>query len=142
MLLLAAWQKSLTTFLISPLSISFGEGKLSVKCNGLGENVCHPPSSFRTSPVPFHGEYVDPFLPACANCIPGMQFCKMIKSVIFLYASACTSLHIPASSGEILPSGDTAVASWITKAAPPTARLPKCTRCQIGRASCRERVEI
>src|SRR6185437_17045321 len=42
----------------------------------------------------------------------------------------CSSFHIPKSSGDILPSGDTAVASVITKAAPPTARLPKCTRCQ------------
>ena len=34
------------------------------------------------------------------------------------------------SPGEIRPSGVTAVASAITNPAPPTARDPKCTRCQ------------
>src|SRR6185369_15664049 len=34
------------------------------------------------------------------------------------------------SAGEMRPSGEIAVASAITKPAPPTAREPKCTRCQ------------
>ncbi len=42
----------------------------------------------------------------------------------------CASLQIPRSAGEIRPSGVTAVASVMTSAAPPTARLPRCTRCQ------------
>src|SRR4029077_14108184 len=37
----------------------------------------------------------------------------------------------PASCGEILPIAETALASVITSAAPPTARLPRCTKCQI-----------
>src|SRR3972149_8116619 len=34
------------------------------------------------------------------------------------------------SKSVIRPSGETAVASVITRAAPPIARLPRCTRCQ------------
>src|SRR5271167_663914 len=37
---------------------------------------------------------------------------------------------MPLSAGVIRPSGDTAVASTITRPAPPTAREPRCTRCQ------------
>ena len=36
----------------------------------------------------------------------------------------------PAIPGEIRPSGETAVASTMTSEAPPTARLPKWTKCQ------------
>ncbi len=45
-------------------------------------------------------------------------------------AWACASDQIPESHGEMRPSGDTAVASTRTSAAPPTARLPRCTKCQ------------
>src|SRR5207237_4501854 len=49
---------------------------------------------------------------------------------------ACASDHRPASHGEILPSGETPVASCMTSAAPPIARLPRCTRCQsVGNPS-------
>ena len=37
---------------------------------------------------------------------------------------------MPRSFAVILPSAETAVASCITSDAPPTARLPRCTRCQ------------
>jgi hypothetical protein len=40
------------------------------------------------------------------------------------------SLYKPKSPGLIRPSAETAVASWIINAAPPMARLPKCTICQ------------
>src|SRR5450432_50030 len=46
-----------------------------------------------------------------------------------LNLSRCAFFQIPKSSGEMRPSGDTAAASVIIKAAPPTARLPRCTRC-------------
>src|SRR5690348_18490391 len=45
-------------------------------------------------------------------------------------ASACASFQMPASSGEMRPSGETELASVNTSPAPPTARLPRCTRCQ------------
>ncbi len=44
--------------------------------------------------------------------------------------SACRSVQMPLSSGEIRPSNEMAVASTQTIAAPPTARLPRCTKCQ------------
>src|ERR1700719_3860486 len=44
--------------------------------------------------------------------------------------SMCSSFQSPRSWGLMRPSGRTAVASVKTSAAPPTARLPKCTRCQ------------
>ncbi len=37
---------------------------------------------------------------------------------------------MPASPGVMRPSGETALASAITKPAPPAARAPRCTRCQ------------
>ncbi len=43
---------------------------------------------------------------------------------------ASPSDQMPASPGEILPWGETAVASVRTSPAPPTARLPRWTRCQ------------
>ncbi len=42
----------------------------------------------------------------------------------------CSSFQMPRSSGEMRPSGTTAVASVMTSAAPPTAREPRWTRCQ------------
>src|SRR3954453_7566358 len=46
---------------------------------------------------------------------------------------------MPASCGEIRPSGTTAVASLITRPAPPRAKEPRCTRCQSdGRPSTEE----
>ena len=49
-------------------------------------------------------------------------------------ARAWSSDQMPLSLGEMRPSGETAVASTITRPAPPTARLPRCTMCQsVGR---------
>src|SRR5271157_4301837 len=45
--------------------------------------------------------------------------------------STCVSKYIPVSAGEIRPTSCTAEASVITSAAPPTARLPRCTRCHV-----------
>src|SRR5437016_3691395 len=42
----------------------------------------------------------------------------------------CSSFHRPRSAYEIRPRGSTAVASVKTRPAPPTARLPRCTKCQ------------
>ncbi len=47
-----------------------------------------------------------------------------------LKAFACLSVQMPLSLGLIWPSGLTAVASTMTRPAQPTARLPRCTRCQ------------
>src|SRR6478735_8629382 len=45
-------------------------------------------------------------------------------------ASACSSFQMPASSGEMRPSGSTAEASVMTSPKPPVACEPRCTRCQ------------
>src|SRR5690242_4598408 len=42
----------------------------------------------------------------------------------------CPSFQMPRSEAVMRPSGDMAEASCMTSAAPPTARLPRCTRCQ------------
>src|SRR5450759_5888809 len=54
-----------------------------------------------------------------------------MNAVIGAQACAWASDQMPASCGEMRPSGFTPLASHITKPAPPTARLPRCTRCQV-----------
>ena len=54
-----------------------------------------------------------------------------MKRAIRAHASAWASFQIPVSPGEIRPSRTTAVASVKTSDAPPTARLPRCTSCQL-----------
>ena len=44
-------------------------------------------------------------------------------------AARCASFHRPVQPSVMRPSGLTPVASPITRPAPPTARLPRCTRC-------------
>ncbi len=51
------------------------------------------------------------------------------KSTMRPHASHLLLDQMPASPGEILPSGDTQVISVMTRPAPPTARLPRWTRC-------------
>ena len=51
----------------------------------------------------------------------------------------CSSFQRPRSCADMRPSGNTAVASAITSPAPPTALLPRCTRCQsLARPCCAE----
>ena len=45
-------------------------------------------------------------------------------------ASRCASFHRPVQPGVMRPSGETQVISTNTRPAPPTAREPRCTRCQ------------
>src|SRR5690606_12336917 len=97
---------------------------------GDGATGTQPPSFSVTLPLPFQGAAVLAFLPACASWMPGTHRCSLINAVICASFSICSSFHIPRSSGDIRPSGETAVASAITIDAPPTARPPKCTRCQ------------
>ena len=52
-----------------------------------------------------------------------------MNRAIGVHAFACAGDHIPASHGVMRPSGVTALASTKTIAAPPTARLPRCTKC-------------
>jgi hypothetical protein len=62
--------------------------------------------------------------------MPGTAPCRATKRATGAHAATCASDQIPASSRLMRPSGVTALASAITSAAPPTARLPRWTRCQ------------
>src|SRR5688572_1109081 len=53
-----------------------------------------------------------------------------MKSATGFHARACAWDQIPASHGVMRPSGVTPLASTHTTAAPPTARLPRWTKCQ------------
>ena len=64
-----------------------------------------------------------------AGCRPPPPGCGR-RRAIRPSGSACASLHMPMSPGVMRPSLVTAVASTITRAAPPAARLPRWTRCQ------------
>ena len=68
--------------------------------------------------------------PAWASWIPGIEPSDVMTELIRSKAFAWVSFQRPVSAGEIRPSGVTAVASTITSPAPPTALLPRCTRCQ------------
>ncbi len=45
-------------------------------------------------------------------------------------APTCSGAYMPAQCRLMRPSGSTSVISAMTRPAPPTARLPRCTRCQ------------
>ena len=64
-----------------------------------------------------------------AGCRSGAPW-LCTKSTMRRQASACSSFQMPASCGEMRPSGTTAEASVMTSPKPPVARAPRCTRCQ------------
>ena len=68
--------------------------------------------------------------PAWASWIPATAPWLWTNRAIRASGSACASLQIPMSPGVIRPSRVTAVASTTTSDTPPTARLPRWTRCQ------------
>jgi hypothetical protein len=55
---------------------------------------------------------------------------RWMKLAMRAYGSMCASLQIPVSPGLMRPCAVTLVASTNNQAAPPTARLPRWTRCQ------------
>ncbi len=109
---------------------------MSSKRIGLGPIGCQPPSSGPTMRRPRQGASVDALRPAWASWMPGTAPCAVMKAAIGANAAPCSADHRPESSGLIRPSGETAVASTMTSPAPPTARLPRWTRCQsVGKPS-------
>jgi len=52
------------------------------------------------------------------------------KSTMRFHAVTCSGLYMPVQPGLMRPSRLTSVISVMTSPAPPTARLPRCTRCQ------------
>ena len=68
------------------------------------------------------GASVDALRPACASWIPTFTACVCAKSTTRLSGAICVSAQSPASSGEMRPSGTTAVASTTMAPAPRVAK--------------------
>src|SRR6185437_3599020 len=62
--------------------------------------------------------------------MPAYAPCACRNSVILLSGAMCSSFQKPRSCGLMRPSGVTAAASVKMSPAPPTARLPRWTKCQ------------
>ena len=86
--------------------------------------------SRRTAPPPSHGRAVLALRPACASWMPASVRCSWMKRTMRASPATCASSQMPRSCGLMRPSAVTAVASVNTSAAPPTARLPRWTKCQ------------
>ena len=83
------------------------------------------------SSMPSHSRRVEPLRPAWASWMPilaGLAPCT--KSTMRFHAATCSGVYMPVQPGLMRPSRLTSVISVITSPAPPTARLPRCTRCQ------------
>ncbi len=108
---------------------SRGAGSVSANGSADGATVCHAPSSAGSGSPPFHGTRHDALRPACPSWIAGTAPCAATNAAIRRHDSTWASSQSPQSPGVMRPSGATAVASATTSPAPPTARLPRCTRC-------------
>ena len=71
---------------------------------------------------------------ACASCIPATEPCSLTNDATAAKGAIWSSVQMPMSPAEIRPRASTAVASTITSAAPPMARLPRCTGASRSRA--------
>ena len=121
--------KSARTFAI-PSSSSATGAPSPGNAWSVGPTGVQPPSDGGTDPRPSHGRRALALRPACASWTPASAPCAWTNATIRDHAAACSSFQIPVSCGLIRPSGLTAVASLRTTPAPPTARAPRCTRCQ------------
>ena len=84
--------------------------------------ICSPPSQ---------GARLEALRPAWASCIASLigEWARTASSTR-ASAASLASLYRPRSVGVIRPSGETAVASTISIAAPESARWPRWIRCQ------------
>ncbi len=83
------------------------------------------------SSIPSHMRRVEPLRPAWASWSAiRAPVWRWTKSTIRRQASTCSGLYMPVQPGLMRPSRLTSVISAMTRPAPPTARLPRCTRCQ------------
>jgi hypothetical protein len=118
-------------------SSAVGTGLTSSNGTALEPTTGHPPASRVVSPAPpFHGTSQVAFRPACASWIPATAPCEWTNRAIRARGSTYSSLQMPRSPRVIRPSPVTAVASTITNATPPAARLPRWTRCQSSASPC------
>ncbi|MDF2666474.1 MAG: hypothetical protein K0R81_2324 [Microbacterium sp.] len=96
-----------------------------------GATVVQPPSAGETLPrPPVRGDVVEALRPAWPSCTPATDPRARIAATMGAQASTCASFQRPTSSGEMRPSGETAVASAITSPAPPAANCARWTWCQ------------
>ncbi len=128
MLRRVALAKSAITFAMSSTVIARGLRYVSVKPSADGPTTSQPPSSSGTPPRPRKGAKVLALRPACASCTATRPPCLWTKSLMSASFVTCSSRQIPRSSGEMRPSGLTAVASVTIRPAPPSANCPRCTR--------------
>src|SRR2546425_5940141 len=83
------------------------------------------------SSMPSQARRVEPLRPAWPSCSPIFEWLwACTKSTIRFQAGTCSGLYMPVHPGEMRPSRETSVISVNTRAAPPIALAPRCTRCQ------------
>ena len=97
-------------------------GRLAPKAVAEGEIVGQPrASSAAMWSSPSHGRLALALRPAWPIWMPGTAPAALIEAAIGASAAACALFHRPVQLGEMRPSGDTAVASTMTRPAPPRA---------------------
>lgn len=94
----------------------------------LGATGCQPPSASGTYRSESQGLSIDVLRPAWASWMAGTAPCALMAAVMRVNASCWRSFHRPRSQGVMRPSGRTAVASAMTRPAPPTARAARWVR--------------
>jgi len=120
-----------------------GDRRILAFCEGDGRGRHRLPAAILARPdlpTAFHGVCVDALRPACASWMAiGMSEYRRTVSTTLPSAFSVSADQSPRSSGLILPSGNTAVASMIRSPAPESARLPRWIRCQsVARPSSAE----
>ena len=79
--------------------------------------------------MPSHISLVEPLRPEWPSCRPiAAPEAPCTKSTTRAQPASCSSVHRPAQPGVIRPVSDTQAISVITRPAPPSALLPRCTR--------------
>ena len=81
------------------------------------------------SSMPSHISRVEPFRPEWPSWMPIRALvAECTKSTIRPQAASCPGVYSPAQPGVMRPGSDTHTISVITRPAPPSALLPRCTR--------------
>src|ERR1035437_1159317 len=96
-----------------------------------GPSACQPPWERGISCPPFHGVWLDALRPACASCIvTAILECLRTDARIGFSAASVASFHRPRHPGVMRPTASTAVASMQKIAAPDSASMLMCVKCQ------------
>ena len=81
------------------------------------------------SSMPSHISLVEPLRPEWPSWMPIFALvCSCTNPVIRRQDSSCSAVYMPVQPGVIRPAGETQTISVITRPAPPSALLPRCTR--------------